>query len=80
MILTEFLLNYILGNINGFFVQPAILQTKRMITFFNHLGTVIDVYHQTYDKFFLIGDFNAEDAEQCLSQFLFEHNPKKYCF
>ena len=44
--------------------------------FFNHLGKAIDVYHQTYDKFYLIGDFNPEDTEPCLSQFLFKYDAK----
>ena len=53
--------------------------------FFDHLGKAIDVYHQTYNKLLLIGDFNAEDKEPCLSQFLFEYNTKnifseKTCF
>ena len=53
--------------------------------FFNHLEKAIDVYHQTYDKFLLIGDFNAEDTEPYLSQFLFEYDGKnivseKTCF
>ena len=43
------------------------------------------MYCQTYDKFLLIGDFNAEDSEPCLSRFLYEHNSKnlvkdKTCF
>ena len=40
------------------------------------MGKAIDVYHQTYNKFFLIGYFNAEDTEPCLSQFLFEYDAK----
>ena len=53
--------------------------------FFNHLGKSIDVYHQPYNKFLLIDDFNVEDAEPCLSQFSFEHDAKnivseKTCF
>ena len=45
----------------------------------------IDVYHQTCDKFLLIGDFNAEDTEPYLSQLLFEYDGKnivseKTCF
>ena len=53
--------------------------------FFNHMGKAIDVYHQTYDKFFLIGDFNAEDTEPWFLQFLFEYDAKnivseKPCF
>ena len=37
------------------------------------MGKAIDTYHQIYDKFLLTGDFNAEDTEPCLSQFLFEY-------
>ena len=44
--------------------------------FFNHLGKAIDIYHQTYDKFLLNGDFNAEDTEPYLSQFRFEYDAK----
>ena len=40
------------------------------------MGKAIDVYHQTYNKFLLIGDFNVEDTEPCLSQFLFEYDVK----
>ena len=29
-----------------------------------------------YDKFMLVGDFNAEESEPCLSQFLYEYNAK----
>ena len=53
--------------------------------FLNHLEKVIDIYHQTYHKFLLIEEFNAEDTEPCLSQFLFEYDAKnivseKTCF
>ena len=30
------------------------------------------VYSKFYDKYILVGDFNAEESEPCLSQFLFE--------
>ena len=53
--------------------------------FLNHLEKAIDIYHQTYHKFLLIEEFNAEDTEPCLSQFLFEYDAKniiseKTCF
>ena len=53
--------------------------------FFNHLGKAIDIYHEIYDKFLLIGDFNEKDTKLCLSQFLFEYDAKnisseKTCF
>ena len=44
--------------------------------FFNHLRKTIDVYHQTCNKFYLIGNFNGEDTEPCLSQFLFKYDAK----
>ena len=34
------------------------------------------MYNQSYDKFLLIGDFNAEDTEPCLSQFLYQYDAK----
>ena len=49
------------------------------------MGKAIDTYHQIYDKFLLTGDFNTEDTEPCLSQFLFEYDTinlvnEKACF
>ena len=34
------------------------------------------MYIKFYERFTLIGDFNVEKSEPCLSQFLFEMNPK----
>ena len=39
--------------------------------FFNHLGNIIDKYTQSYEGFVLISNFNAEDSEPCLSEFLY---------
>ena len=44
--------------------------------FFNHLQNGLDIYKKFYDKYMLVGDFNAEDSEPFLSLFLFEMNPK----
>ena len=38
------------------------------------MSNMIDTYYQIYDKFLLPRNFNAEDTEPCLSQFLFEHD------
>ena len=43
--------------------------------FFNHLQNGLDIYNKFDDKYMLVGDFNAEDSEPCLSLFLFEMNP-----
>ena len=54
--------------------------------FFNHLGNALGKYTQSYDdRFLLICDFNAEDSEPCLSEFLHDCNAEsivteKICF
>ena len=53
--------------------------------FFNNLGNALDKYSQDYKRFLLIGDFNVEYTEPCLSEFLYEHNAEnivkdKTCF
>ena len=45
----------------------------------------LDQYCQNYDKFLLIGDFNAEESEPCLHKFLQDYHSKnivkcKTCF
>ena len=42
--------------------------------FFENIGKTLNECSRHYDKFMLFSDFNAE--EPCLSQFLFEYNPK----
>ena len=34
------------------------------------------MYSKFHERFMLLGDFNAEESEPCLSQFLFEMNAK----
>ena len=41
--------------------------------YFDHLGNALDIYNQNYDNFLLIGDFNVEDTEPCISQFLHQY-------
>ena len=53
--------------------------------YFKCLGNALDVYNKRYDRFLLIGDFNAEDSEPCLSEFLYQYGSKnivkdKTCF
>ena len=47
--------------------------------FFNHVQNGLDIYSKFYDKYVLIGDFNADEPEQRLSLFLFKNERKKYC-
>ena len=44
--------------------------------FFENIGKTLDKYSKHYDKFMLVGDFNAEEPEPCLSQFDIEYNAK----
>ena len=44
--------------------------------FFDHIQNGLDIYSKFYNKYMLIGDFNAEGSEPCLSQFRFEINAK----
>ena len=44
--------------------------------FFETIGKVLEKYSKYYDKFMLVGDFNAEESEPCPSQSLYEYNAK----
>ena len=53
--------------------------------FFDHIRNALDIYLKYFDKFLLIGDFNTEDTEPCLSDLLYEYEAKnivkeKTCF
>ena len=43
--------------------------------YLKQIGMALDVY-SSYDKYLLTGDFNIEETDACLSDFLFEHNAK----
>ena len=85
------------GDIEGIFVEINLRKVKWLLFgsyhppsqsdnyYFDNVTNALDLYCQTYDKLLLIGDFNAEDSEPCLSRFLYEHNSKnlvkdKTCF
>ena len=44
--------------------------------FFENIGKVLDKYSKHCDEVMLVGDFNAEVSEPCLSQFFYEYNAK----
>ena len=53
--------------------------------FFKVVGNALDQYLKTYEKLLLLGDFNAEDIEPILSEFLEQYEAKnimknKTCF
>ena len=73
-------------DIEGVFVEVNIRKTKWLIFgayrplcqsveyFFKHVGFALDTYKQTYNFFFFAGDFNMEDTEQVLSEFLINYD------
>ena len=78
----------ILHDIEGVFVQLNLRKNKWLLFgsyhppsqsheyFFNHVQNGLDIYCKFYDKYMLIGDFNADEPEQRLSLFLFKMNAK----
>ena len=86
--------------VEGLFVEINLRKTKLLLfgtyhsthseyglsdgDYFEQLSLALDVY-SNYDKYLLAGDFNLEESESCLRNFLYEHNFKnmvkqKTCF
>ena len=75
-------------DIEGIFVQLNLRKNKWLLFgsyhppsqsdeyFFNHVQNGLDIYSKFYDKYMLVGDFNADEPEQRLSLFLFKMNAK----
>ena len=42
--------------------------------FLKHVNYALDTYRQTFDKFLLTGDFNIEEADPVMSEFLFNND------
>ena len=74
-------------DIEGMFIEINLRKTKWLILgtyrppsqpddyFFKAVGNALDQHPKTYEKFLLLEDFNAEDTEPILSEFL--ENMKK---
>ena len=84
-------------DIEGIFIEVNLRKTKWLIFgayrppsqsaqyFFKHVGFALDTYRQSYDKFLFAGDFNIEDNEPVLLEFLTNYDSKnlvkeKTCF
>ena len=87
-------------SVEGLFIELNLRKTKLLLfatyhsthpvygmhdrDYLDEIGLALDVY-SNYDKFLLAGDFNMEDKETVLSDFLFEYKAKnlvkeKTCF
>ena len=78
--------NHLPNDIQGMFIKLNLRKTKWLLfgcyqppsqsdnNFFYHIKNNLDKLSQKYNKYMLVGDFNAEDSETCLSNFLFEIN------
>ena len=84
-------------DIEGIFTEVNLRKTKWLIFgayrppsqsaqyFFKHVGFALDTYRQSYDKFLFAGDFNIEDNQPVLLEFLTNYDSKnlvkeKTCF
>ena len=84
-------------DIEGLFIEINLRKTKWLIFgsyhppsqsdqyYFECVGRALDSYHTTYEKYLLIGDFNAEERETCMKEFLYQYNlsnlvKEKTCF
>ena len=45
------------------------------VDYFKEVGHALDVY-SNYERFLLAGNFNIEEDENCLNEFLYEYNAK----
>ena len=83
--------------IEGIFVEINLRKTKWLLFgryrpprqqaeyFLKHDNYAFDTYKQTFDKFLLVGDFNTEETNLIMSEFLFNNDAKnlveqKTCF
>ena len=75
-------------NIESIFIKINLIKTKWLFCgcyhppsqsdqyVFENIGKKLDKYSNYYDKLILVGDFNAEESDPCLSQFLYEYKVK----
>ena len=44
--------------------------------YFDSINTALDMYACSYDKVLLVGDFNAQVNETCISNFIYQNHLK----
>ena len=60
----------IFENQNGSFSERITLQFRVILCIFENIVHALDIYTHTYDKILLAGDFNAEENEYILGNFM----------
>ena len=93
----EIKINFLPSDIECLFIEMNIRKTKWLIVgcyhppsqndnyFFHNLSKALDSLNSNYEKFLLVGDFNSEDHETEITNFLNNHEAKnivkqKTCF
>lgn len=76
------------NDIEGLFIEINLRKCKWLLMgsyhppsqtdqyYFDSVAKALDIYSDYYEKFLLVGDFNAEETEPCLSTFLYEYEAK----
>ena len=71
-----------------FFIKVNLIKTKWLFCgcyhlpsqsdqyLFENIEKPLDKYSKHYDKFMIVGDFDAEESGPCLSQFRYKYNAK----
>ena len=72
MIWKVYLLNSVLGNVNGYFLEQSNSQSQADIYYFDNLDKAFDSY-SSYEKRLLIAGFNTEASEPRIDSFVYEH-------
>ena len=84
-------------DIEGLFIEINLRKSKWLLFgsyhppsqsdqyYFDCVGRALDIYNTTYENVLLIGDFNAEENEPCLNEFISDYGLKnlvkeKTCF
>ena len=85
----EIRINFLPSDIECLFIEMNIRKTKWLIVgcyhppsrndncFFHNLSKASDSLNSNYEKFLLVGDFNSEDHETEITNFLNNHEAKK---
>ena len=78
MAFREILLNWSWEKKSGYFLGRTMYLANQISISLKTSERGIDMYSKFYERYMLIGDFNAEESEHSLLWFLFEVNTKTF--